>query len=58
VLICSGLTLESLQDDVLDLPANGFLQKPFAIGTLKQKIEGLLKSVQGETKGGPRRTPS
>ena len=42
VLISSGLSLEDQMNHIRDLSSDGFVQKPFAMKTLQQRIEGIL----------------
>ncbi|MCU0693944.1 MAG: response regulator [Polyangiaceae bacterium] len=41
VLLASGFTLEGQAQDLLDRGCNGFIQKPFDLATLSQKIQTL-----------------
>ncbi|MBL7212812.1 MAG: response regulator [Desulfobacteraceae bacterium] len=42
VVVCSGYTLEGPPQDILDAGAEGFVQKPFHIATLAEKLQEVL----------------
>ncbi|MBN1850728.1 MAG: PAS domain S-box protein [Deltaproteobacteria bacterium] len=44
VLICSGYSLDGPAQVLLDQGADGFIQKPFSIVELSEKISGMLKN--------------
>jgi len=43
VVVCSGYTLEGPPQDILDAGAEGFVQKPFHIATLAEKLKEVLE---------------
>lgn len=43
VLVCSGYTLEGLAQEILDVGAHGFIQKPFSVVTLSNEIKKLIE---------------
>ncbi len=48
VIVCSGYALDGPAQDLLDAGADGFLQKPFSITTLSEKLKKLLEKQVGE----------
>ena len=43
VVVCSGYTIEGPPQDILDAGAEGFVQKPFHIATLAEKLKEVLE---------------
>jgi len=43
VLLSSGYCIEGLATEILDRGCNGFLQKPFTLNSLSQKISEILQ---------------
>ena len=43
VVVFSGYTIDGLAQDILDAGAEGFIQKPFSISTLADKLKELLE---------------
>jgi CheY-like chemotaxis protein len=43
VIVSSGYTLEGPPQEILDAGAEGFVQKPFHIATLAQKLKEVLE---------------
>jgi len=43
VIICSGYALDGPVQGILDAGAEGFVQKPFSIGTLSKKLKEVLE---------------
>jgi CheY-like chemotaxis protein len=44
VIICSGYSIEELDEEILESGIRSFLQKPFSIGELSRIIKGVLKN--------------
>ncbi len=44
VIVCSGYTIHGPAQEILDAGADGFIQKPFSIATLSEKLNEVLKS--------------
>lgn len=42
VIVCSGYALDGPAQEILDAGAQGFIQKPFSVGVLSEKIRKLL----------------
>jgi CheY-like chemotaxis protein len=42
VIICSGYRVEGLGQDMLDAGAHGFLQKPFSLDKISEKLRQVL----------------
>jgi two-component system cell cycle sensor histidine kinase/response regulator CckA len=49
VLLSSGYTLNGPAEDILRRGGRGFIQKPFTIEQLSQKIREILSSGQNRT---------
>ncbi len=47
VIVCSGYALDGPAQEILDAGADGFLQKPFSIRTLSEKLKILLEKQNG-----------
>lgn len=45
VLLSSGYSINGKPDDILKQGCNGFIQKPFNLSELSQKIQSILKSL-------------
>ena len=45
VLLSSGYAINGKADDIMQRGCNGFIQKPFNIAELSQKIRGILDEV-------------
>ena len=43
VIVCSGYTLDGLGQDILDAGAQDFVEKPFSLGTLSEKLKRVLE---------------
>jgi DNA-binding NarL/FixJ family response regulator len=43
VIVCSGYTIDGPPQEVLDMGAQGFIQKPFSYAALSEKLEGVLE---------------
>jgi len=43
VVVCSGYTIEGPPQEILDAGAEGFVQKPFHIATLAEKLKEVLE---------------
>jgi len=43
VIVCSGYSIEGPAQEILDAGANGFIQKPFSLSALSEKIKGAMK---------------
>jgi PAS domain S-box-containing protein len=43
VIVCSGYTIEGPPQEILDAGAEGFIKKPFHIGTLAEKLKEVLE---------------
>ena len=43
VVVCSGYTIDGPPQDILDAGAEGFVQKPFHIATLAEKVKEVLE---------------
>lgn len=43
VILCSGYSLDHDAQKILDRGCNGFLQKPFSLEQLSEKLQALLK---------------
>ena len=43
VIVCSGYKIEGPPQDILDAGAEGFVQKPFHIATLAEKLKEVLE---------------
>jgi two-component system cell cycle sensor histidine kinase/response regulator CckA len=43
VLVFSGYALDGPAQEILDAGANGFVQKPFSVAGLSEKLEEVLK---------------
>jgi len=52
VLLSSGYSIEGQATDILNLGCNGFIQKPFSMGALSQKIREVLNPLPGVDKTG------
>jgi len=44
VIVCSGYTLEGPAQEIIDAGAQDFIQKPFSITTLSEKMKDVLES--------------
>ncbi len=44
VLVCSGYSIDGPAQEILDAGAEGFLQKPFTVLTLSEKLMNVMKS--------------
>jgi PAS domain S-box-containing protein len=44
VIVCSGYSLEGPAQDILDAGADGFIQKPFSMALLSDKIDSVMNS--------------
>jgi len=44
VLVCSGYSIDGPAQDILDAGAEGFLQKPFSVSTLSEKLRKVMES--------------
>ena len=42
VIVCSGYTIDGPAQEILDAGADGFIQKPFSIATLSEKLNEVL----------------
>ena len=52
VLLVSGYSLNKQVEELMDLGCNGFIQKPFDILQLSQKIRDVLMAERREAKSG------
>ena len=43
VIVCSGYTIDGPPREVLDIGAQGFIQKPFSYTTLSDKLKEVLE---------------
>ena len=43
VVVCSGYAIEGPPQDILDAGTEGFVQKPFHITTLAEKLKEVLE---------------
>ncbi len=43
VIVCSGYTIDGPPQEVLDIGAQGFIQKPFSYATLSEKLKEVLE---------------
>ena len=43
VIVCSGYTIDGPAQEILDAGADGFIQKPFSMATLSEKLNEVLK---------------
>jgi CheY-like chemotaxis protein len=43
VIVCSGYTIDGPPQEVLDIGAQGFIQKPFSYTTLSEKLKEVLE---------------
>jgi CheY-like chemotaxis protein len=43
VLVCSGYSIDGPAKDILDAGAQGFLQKPFSLAALSEKLKEVLE---------------
>ena len=43
VIVCSGYSIHGPAQDILDAGAEGFIQKPFSIVTLAEKLKEVLE---------------
>ena len=43
VIVCTGYAIEGPAQDILDAGAEGFIQKPFHIATLAEKLKEVLE---------------
>ncbi len=48
VLLCSGYSIEGQANEILALGCNGFIQKPFSMDELSQKIHHILQQTGGQ----------
>ena len=46
VIVCSGYAIEGPPQDILDAGAEGFVQKPFHIATLAEKLKEVLEGKE------------
>ena len=46
VIVCSGYSIEGPVQKILDAGAHGFLQKPFSLTTLSEKLKEVLEDKQ------------
>jgi two-component system cell cycle sensor histidine kinase/response regulator CckA len=46
VLVCSGYAIDGPAREILNAGAEGFVQKPFSVGTLSQKLRDVLAAKQ------------
>lgn len=44
VLVCSGYSIDGPVQEILDAGAEGFVQKPFSVGTLSKKLKEVLEA--------------
>jgi CheY-like chemotaxis protein len=44
VLVCSGYSIEGPEQEILDAGAQGFIQKPFTIEALSEKLKDVLQT--------------
>ena len=42
VIVCSGFSLEGPAQEILDAGAQGFVQKPFSLATLSEKLREVM----------------
>ena len=45
VLVCSGYSIEGPAQEILDAGAHGFVQKPFSIEELSEKLKELVQNI-------------
>jgi len=45
VIVCSGYSIDGPAQELLDLGANGFIQKPFTFAALSAKLNEVLGSA-------------
>ena len=43
VIVCSGYSLEGPAQEILDAGAQGFVQKPFSLSTLSEKLQEAMR---------------
>ena len=43
VIVCSGYSIHGSAQDIIDAGAEGFIQKPFSIAPLAEKLKEVLK---------------
>ena len=46
VIICSGYSLDTHVKEILQAGAQGFIQKPFSLKTMAEKIKEVLESLK------------
>jgi two-component system cell cycle sensor histidine kinase/response regulator CckA len=44
VIVCSGYSLDGPAQEILDMGAQGFVQKPFSMATLSEKVKDVLEA--------------
>lgn len=42
VIVCSGYSIDGPAQEILDAGADGFIQKPYALGVLSEKLKEIL----------------
>ncbi len=48
VVLCSGLSIEGLIQDILDAGADGYIQKPYSFKTLSEKLQEVIERRKKE----------
>jgi two-component system cell cycle sensor histidine kinase/response regulator CckA len=43
VVVCTGYSIEGPAQEILDAGAEGFIQKPFLVSTLAEKLKEVLE---------------
>ena len=56
VLVCSGYSLDGPAREILDAGAQGFIQKPFAIAEISEKMKEVLEGKEERTSNMEHRT--
>jgi len=44
VIVCSGYSIEGPAREIVDAGAQGFLQKPFSVIALSEKVKAVLEN--------------
>jgi two-component system, cell cycle sensor histidine kinase and response regulator CckA len=51
VLLCSGYSIEGKAQQIMDRGCNGFIQKPFQLNNLSQKVREILDENRSKAPG-------